>query len=57
MKRYTLSFIVLVIAIGIPFLFITPNERDVMSGDEGRDARIAKRRAQKSDSNCDRELL
>ncbi|MDE0325785.1 MAG: S41 family peptidase [Candidatus Poribacteria bacterium] len=34
MKRYTLSFIVLVIAIGIPFLLITPNERDVMSGDE-----------------------
>ena len=34
MKRYTLSFIVLVIAIGIPFLLITPNERDAMSGDE-----------------------
>jgi carboxyl-terminal processing protease len=34
MKRYTLSFIVLVIAIGIPFLLITPSERDAMSGDE-----------------------
>ena len=34
MKRYTLSFIVLVIAIGIPFLLITPNEKGAMSGDE-----------------------
>lgn len=34
MKRYTLSFIVLVIAIGIPFLLINPSERDAISGDE-----------------------
>ena len=34
MKRYTLSFIVLVIAIGIPFLLINPSEKDAMSGDE-----------------------
>ena len=34
MKRYTLSFIVLVIAIGIPFLLINPGEKDAMSGDE-----------------------
>ena len=34
MKRYTLSFIVLVIAIAIPFLLINPSEKDAMSGDE-----------------------
>ena len=34
MKRYTLSFIILVIAIGIPFLLITPSEKDAISGDE-----------------------
>ena len=34
MKRYTLSFIVLVIAIGIPFLLINPSEKNAMSGDE-----------------------
>lgn len=34
MKRYTLSFIVLVVAIGIPFLLINPSERDAISGDE-----------------------
>ena len=33
MKRYTLSLIVLVIAIGVPFLLISPNERSAMSGD------------------------
>ena len=33
MKRYTLSFIVLVIAIGIPFLLINPSEKDAISGD------------------------
>ena len=32
MKRYTLSFIVLMIAIGIPFLLISPNERSAISG-------------------------
>ena len=34
MKRYTLSFIVLILAIGIPFLLINPNEKNAMSGDE-----------------------
>ena len=34
MKRYTLSFIVLVIAIGVPFLLINPGEKRAMSGDE-----------------------
>ena len=34
MKRYTLSFIVLVFAIGIPFLLIHPNEKDAISGNE-----------------------
>ena len=33
MKRYTLSFIVLVIAIGVPFLLINPREKSAMSGD------------------------
>ena len=34
MKRYTLSFIVLVAAVGIPFLLIHSGEKDAMSGDE-----------------------
>ena len=34
MKRYTLSFIVIVIAIGVPFLLIAPNEQGAMNGDE-----------------------
>ena len=34
MKRYTLSFIVLVLAVGIPFLLINPGEKNAMSGDE-----------------------
>ena len=34
MRRYTLSFIVLILAIGIPFLFINPNEKNAMSRDE-----------------------
>ena len=34
MRRYTLSFIVLVLAIGIPFLLINPSEKDAISGDE-----------------------
>ena len=34
MKRYTLSFIVLILAIGIPFLLINPSQKDAMSGDE-----------------------
>ena len=33
MKRYTLSFIVLVFAIGIPFLLINPSGKDAISGD------------------------
>ena len=33
MKRFTLSFIVLVVAIGIPFLLIHSSERDAKSGD------------------------
>ncbi len=33
MKRYTLSLIVLVIAIGVPFLLINPRERSAMSRD------------------------
>ena len=33
MRRYTLSFIVLVLAIGIPFLLINPSEKNVMSED------------------------
>ena len=33
MKRYTVSFIVLVIAIGVPFLLINPGEKSAMSGD------------------------
>ncbi len=35
MKRYTLSFIVLIIAIGFPFLLINPSEKSAMSR-EGR---------------------
>lgn len=38
MKRYTLSFIVLLIAIGIPFLIINPSQKDAMS----RDGRITR---------------
>ena len=34
MKRYTLSFIVLILAIGIPFLLINPSQKNAMSGDE-----------------------
>ena len=34
MKRYTLSFIVLLVAIGIPLLLINPREKNAMSGDE-----------------------
>lgn len=34
MKRYTLSFIVIVAAIGIPFLLIHSGEKEAMSGDE-----------------------
>ena len=34
MRRYTLSFIVLVLAIGIPFLLINPSEKNAVSGDE-----------------------
>ncbi len=34
MRRYTLSFIVLVLAIGIPFLLINPGEKNAISGDE-----------------------
>lgn len=34
MKRYTLSFIVLVLAIGIPFFLINPSQKHAMSGDE-----------------------
>ena len=34
MRRYTLSFIVLVLAIGIPFLLINPSEKNAISGDE-----------------------
>ena len=34
MKRYTLSFIIVVFAIGIPFLLINPSEKDAISGDE-----------------------
>lgn len=34
MKRYTLSAIVIVAAIGLPFLFIHSGEREAMSGDE-----------------------
>ena len=34
MKRYTLSFIVLLLAIGIPFLLINPSQKNAMSGDE-----------------------
>ena len=34
MKRYTLSFIVLLVAIGIPLLLINPSEKDAMSDDE-----------------------
>lgn len=33
MKRYTLAFIVLVVAIGVPFLIISPNDRGPLSGD------------------------
>ena len=33
MKRYTLSFIVLVLAIGIPFFLINPGQKHAMSGD------------------------
>ena len=32
MKRYTVSFIVIVIAIAVPFLLIHPNDRSAMSG-------------------------
>ena len=38
MKRYTLSFIVLLVAIGIPFLLINPSGKDAMS----RDGRITR---------------
>lgn len=34
MKRYTLSFIILVLAIGIPFFLINPGQKHAMSGDE-----------------------
>lgn len=34
MKRYALSCIVLIVAIGVPFLLINPNERRAVSGDE-----------------------
>ena len=34
MKRYTLSFIVLLLAVGIPFLLINPSEKNAISGDE-----------------------
>ncbi len=34
MKRYTLSFIVLVVAVGIPFLLIHSGEKDALSGEE-----------------------
>ena len=34
MKRYTLSFIILLVAVGIPFLLINPSEKSAMSGDE-----------------------
>ena len=34
MKRYTLSFIVLLLAISIPFLLINPSEKNAISGDE-----------------------
>ena len=38
MKRYTLSFIVLLIAVGIPLLLINPSEKAAMS----RDGRITR---------------
>ena len=38
MKRYTLSFIVLLVAIGTPLLLINPSEKDAMS----RDGRITR---------------
>ena len=38
MKRYTLSFIVLLIAAGIPLLLINPSEKDAMS----RDSRLTR---------------
>ena len=38
MKRYTLSFIVLLVAVGIPLLLINPSEKDAMS----RDGRVAR---------------
>ena len=38
MKRYTLSFIVLLVAVGIPLLLINPSEKDAMS----RDGRITR---------------
>ena len=34
MRRYTLSFIVLLLAIGIPLLLINPSEKNAISGDE-----------------------
>ncbi len=34
MKRYTVSFIVLILAIGIPFLLINPSGKHAISGDE-----------------------
>jgi len=34
MKRYTLSFIVLLVAIGTPLLLINPTEKNAISGDE-----------------------
>ena len=34
MRRYALSFIVLVLAIGIPFLLINPSAKNAVSGDE-----------------------
>ena len=38
MKRYTLSFIVLLVAVGIPLLLINPSQKDAMS----RDGRITR---------------
>ncbi len=38
MKRYTLSFIVLLVAVGIPLLLINPSEKDALS----RDGRITR---------------
>lgn len=40
MKRYTLSFIVLVLAIGIPFFLINPSQKHAMSGNDTLSAAI-----------------